>query len=64
MDRAQKTERRAQTHPAFVALADNKGLAGLALRKQRIEFLVEPRAKASGYVNECVKSQSWIARSR
>src|SRR5262249_15787698 len=33
---------RAQTHPAFVSLAGDKGLAGLALRLQRIEFLVEP----------------------
>src|SRR6516165_2202542 len=32
----------AQAHPAFVALAGDKGLAGLALRKQRIEFLFEP----------------------
>src|SRR6516225_10011657 len=33
---------RAQAHPAFVALADDEGLAGLALRLQRIEFLFEP----------------------
>src|SRR6516165_5532082 len=32
----------AQAHPAFVALASDKGLAGLALRLQRIEFLFEP----------------------
>src|SRR6516164_6648544 len=32
---------RAQAHPAFVALTGDKGLAGLALRKQRIEFLFE-----------------------
>jgi len=33
---------RAQAHPAFVPLAGDEGLAGLALRLQRIEFLVEP----------------------
>src|SRR5262249_5953983 len=33
---------RAQAHPAFVHLAVDESLAGLALRKQRIEFLVEP----------------------
>src|SRR6516164_2422740 len=32
---------RAQAHPAFVPLAGDEGLAGLALRKQRIEFLFE-----------------------
>jgi len=30
----------AQAHPAFVALAADEGLASLALRLQRIEFLV------------------------
>src|SRR6516225_1780797 len=33
---------RAQAHPAFVPLAVDKGLAGLALRLQRIERLLEP----------------------
>jgi hypothetical protein len=33
---------RAQAHPAFVTLAGDKGLAGLALSLQRIEFLFEP----------------------
>ena len=33
---------RAQAHPAFVALAGDKGLASLALCQQRIEFLFEP----------------------
>src|SRR6516164_786235 len=32
----------AQAHPAFVPLAVDKGLAGLALRLQRIELLLEP----------------------
>jgi len=31
-----------QAHPAFVPLARNEGLASLALRLQRIEFLLEP----------------------
>ena len=31
-----------QTHPAFVALAPDVGLASLALGMQRIEFLFEP----------------------
>src|SRR6266478_4362080 len=31
-----------QACPAFVALAGDEGLAGLALRLQRIEFLLEP----------------------
>jgi hypothetical protein len=31
-----------QTHPAFVPLTGDEGLAGFALRLQRIEFLVEP----------------------
>src|SRR5207248_8820623 len=33
---------RAQAYPALVPLAVDEGLAGLALRLQRIEFLVEP----------------------
>ena len=33
---------RAQAHPAFVPLAVDEGLTGLALRLQRIEFLFEP----------------------
>ena len=33
---------RAQAHPALVPLAVDEGLAGLALRLQRIEFLLEP----------------------
>src|SRR6516165_4907032 len=33
---------RAQAHPTFLALAGDKGLASLALRLQRIEFLFEP----------------------
>src|SRR6266404_344243 len=33
---------RAQAHPAFLPLAVDEGLAGLALRLQRIEFLLEP----------------------
>src|SRR5271166_4071754 len=32
---------RAQAHPAFVPLAVDEGLAGFALRPQRIEFLFE-----------------------
>jgi hypothetical protein len=31
-----------QAHPAFVPLAVDERLAGLALRLQRIEFLLEP----------------------
>jgi hypothetical protein len=31
-----------QAYPAFMALTANEGLAGLALRLQRIEFLLEP----------------------
>src|SRR6516165_2932911 len=49
---------RAQAHPAFVALAADEGLAGLALRKQRIEFLFEPLlggfAGVDGAANPCV----------
>src|SRR6476661_252727 len=33
---------RALAHPAFVPLAVDEGLAGFALRLQRIEFLLEP----------------------
>src|SRR6516162_6731061 len=48
----------AQTHPAFVALAGDKGPAGLTLRKQRIEFLFEPLlggfAGVDGAANPCV----------
>ena len=33
---------RAQAHPAFVALARDKGLTGFALGLQRIELLFEP----------------------
>jgi len=33
---------RGQAHPAFVALAVDEGLAGFALRLQRIEFLIQP----------------------
>jgi len=33
---------RAQAHPGLVALAGDEGLAGLALRLQRIEFLLQP----------------------
>ena len=33
---------RAQAHPALVSLARDESLAGLALRLQRIEFLLEP----------------------
>src|SRR6476659_1780893 len=33
---------RAQAHPAFVPLAVDEGLAGFALRLQRIELLFEP----------------------
>ena len=36
---------RAQADPAFVALAGDEGLAGLALRKQRIEFLLQPSSE-------------------
>ena len=32
----------AQAHPAFMALAGDKGFASLALRLQRIEFLLKP----------------------
>src|SRR5262249_42274895 len=63
---------RAQTHPAFVALAGDKGLAGLALRLQRIEFLVEPLLRRFAGVdctaNPCVppcaeahRSRHWLA---
>src|SRR5271169_6177444 len=49
---------RAQAHPAFVALAGDEGLAGLALRLQRIEFLFEPLlggfAGIDGAANPCV----------
>src|SRR6516162_3994621 len=49
---------RAQAHPAFVALAGDEGLAGLALSLQRIEFLFEPLlggfAGVDGAVNPCV----------
>src|SRR5208282_1176518 len=49
---------RAQAHPAFVALAGDEGLASLALRKQRIEFLFEPLlggfAGVDGAANPCV----------
>src|SRR6516225_1943564 len=49
---------RAQAHPAFVPLAGDEGLAGLALRLQRIEFLVEPFlggfAGVDGAANPCV----------
>src|SRR6516164_9128376 len=49
---------RTQAHPAFVALAGDEGLAGLALRLQRIEFLVEPLlggfAGVNGAANPCV----------
>ena len=48
----------AQAHPAFVALTGDKGLAGLALCKQRIEFLLEPLlggfAGVDGAANPCV----------
>ena len=33
---------RAQAHPALVPLAGDVGLAGLALRMQRVELLLEP----------------------
>src|SRR5215475_11329197 len=33
---------RGQAHPAFVPLAVDEGLAGLALRLQRIELLLKP----------------------
>src|SRR5215831_5479673 len=48
----------AQAYPAFVALAGDEGLAGLALRLQRIEFLFEPLlggfAGVNGAANPCV----------
>src|SRR5271167_2471849 len=49
---------RVQAHPAFVALAGDEGLASLALRLQRIEFLFEPLlggfAGVDGAANPCV----------
>jgi hypothetical protein len=38
-------------HPAFVALAGDEGLAGLALCLQRIEFLVESLLRGFASVN-------------